>query len=210
MEEIYNFKKPFTDEQSHIDDGKKVKEPFTTSKGISLLNSEPNNNNTNNNNTNFEVVNDAFTLLPSENLMDTMVNTKSKPLIFWILHLFSVEGKSEMTSTTVAKLLKEKYGLEADEKAVMVELALLVKRGVLKRRRPWHIHAGGRGGVRKCYYYSYTSIDRLCKAMASYDDVPQNVQDREQYMISLLEKHIVLLEKAIEILSRIEMKLDLR
>lgn len=211
MEDIENMENLVTFGQSHKKESYKVTTPVTTSKGISLLNSEPNNNNTNNNNTNFDVVTEGVTSKFPDYLIESMVTANNRPVTFWILHLFSVEGQNEMTSSTITKLLNEKYGSifgkSIDETTVKVELLRLVRKGVLKRRKPWHIHAAGRGGLRKAYYYSYTSLDALCKAMAAYDkqdfQLSKEKVDRGQRILELLEK-------VIEILSRIEMKLDLR
>ena len=221
----------------HGTHGIKVSPPDTTSKGISLLNSEPNNNNTNNNNTKIEVVSPPDTLIPSNHFMEPMVSEvdtmlpnnvlKYRPTVFWILHLFSVEGKTELTSTTIAQLLKERYGLDIDEKVVMYSLQRLVKKGVLKRRKPFHINASGRGGVRKVYYYSYVSLEKLCQEMAKYDNqaafnVAQHKFDElvieilkndcafKEKLVAILNEQNRFLEQLARTISDVMMKLDLR
>lgn len=195
---------------------------FENSIGISLLNSEPNNNNTNNNNTKIEFSNtflnqkdsthfNNFDSNPFEPKFESITPLNTRPYTFWILHLFSVE-KTEMTSTTVAKLLREKYGLDADERTVSMELFLLAKRGVLRRRKPLHINAVGRGGLRRVYYYSLVGLDKLCEEMAKYDNTRTfyTPKSREDKLIEVLEKHNLLLERLLQLLSTLLMKLELR
>jgi predicted transcriptional regulator len=228
---------PVTTKSLHEPHGNMVTTPVTTSIGISLLNSEPNNNNTNNNNTKIEVVTDPVTLLPQNHFMEPVVTEdvtmlpnnvlKYRPTVFWILHLFSVEGKTELTSTTITKLLKERYGLDIDDKAVMAALQRLVKKGVLKRRKPFHINASGRGGVRKVYYYSYVSLEKLCQEMAKYDNqaafnVAQHKFDEivieilkndcafKEKLVAILNEQNRFLEQLARTISEVMMKLDLR
>ena len=217
----------------HDNDVIDSKMSFENSIGISLLNSEPNNNNTNNNNTKIEFSNtflnqkgsihfNNFDSNPFEPKFESITPLKARPYTFWILHLFSVE-KNEMTSSTVAKLLNEKYGLDVDERTVSMELSLLAKKGILKRRKPLHINAVGRGGIRKVYYYSYVSLDKLCQEMAKYDSLdslyapkngPRKLENNVVEVLKehneLLREHNSLLKQIVQIISDVMMKLDLR
>jgi len=191
-------------QQLHQEQGIKVSTPDTSS-SYSFLNSEPNNN-TNNNTINFEV--SAFdTLIPSKNLIENKVSAQKKPIPFWILHLFSVEGKVELTSSSVIKLLKERYGINVDRKVIIYSLHRLTKRGVLRRRRPFTVHTGGHGGLRRVYYYSYVSLDKLCEAMATYDESYslQNVKNTGEDFFR--EKLLEALYGILEVLTRIEAKM---
>ncbi|MEM3384729.1 MAG: hypothetical protein QXJ62_02975 [Nitrososphaeria archaeon] len=201
-----------TIEQFHKYKSIRVSASDTTSISISLLNDKENNSNLNNNN--FEVVSIPDTLIPSYDFIENEVSLPKKPIAFWILHLYSIEGKEkgkvELTSSIITKLLHERYGLNVDEKVVMNTLARLVRKGVLTRRRPFHTSSSGRGGLRKVYYYSYSSLEKIYAAMRVYDETNLYKIDHNEFKQKLMEKLDSLSEKfdmILQFLSKIESKL---
>lgn len=112
-----------------------------------------------------------------------------------------------MTSETVRKLLETRYGLNCSDATISKTLERLAKRGVLRRRRPFAVHAGGHGGLRRVYYYSYVSLDKLCEAMATYDESYslRNVKNTGEDFFR--EKLLEALYGILEVLTRIEAKM---